>query len=385
MTSQGDRTTAPAYLDMDTGAHLPLDTPVWRSASGRPLMITPLAGITRAEIDTSRRSLWRYAKSLPLAVADPISLGEGCTPLIERPVDGATVLCKLEWVMPTGSFKDRGASVMLSVLRQQGITAVLEDSSGNGGAAIAGYAAAGGMAAKILVPASTQPGKTVQMRAYGAEVELIEGPRQATADAAVSQSDAIFYASHNWQPFFLQGTKTLAYELWEDLGFRAPDNVIIPLGAGSNVLGCDIGFGELQRAGEIDRLPRLFGVQPERCAPIHASFVAGVDTAVPVETGPTIAEGTAIARPERLREVIAALRRSGGATVAISEAAIEAALWQSARSGLYVEPTSAGTFAAYRQLLASGAIRRHETTVLVLTGSGLKATQRVAGLMGVEM
>ncbi|MBN8942847.1 MAG: pyridoxal-phosphate dependent enzyme [Rhizobiales bacterium] len=370
---------------MDTGAHLPLDTPVWRSASGRPLMITPLAGITRAEIDTSRRSLWRYAKSLPLAVADPISLGEGCTPLIERPVDGATVLCKLEWVMPTGSFKDRGASVMLSVLRQQGITAVLEDSSGNGGAAIAGYAAAGGMAAKILVPASTQPGKTVQMRAYGAEVELIEGPRQATADAAVSQSDAIFYASHNWQPFFLQGTKTLAYELWEDLGFRAPDNVIIPLGAGSNVLGCDIGFGELQRAGEIDRLPRLFGVQPERCAPIHASFVAGVDTAVPVETGPTIAEGTAIARPERLREVIAALRRSGGATVAISEAAIEAALWQSARSGLYVEPTSAGTFAAYRQLLASGAIRRHETTVLVLTGSGLKATQRVAGLMGVEM
>lgn len=126
-------------------------------------------------------------------------------------------------------------SVMLSVLRQQGVTAVLtavlEDSSCNGGAAVATYAAAGGMRAKILVPASTQPGKTVQMRAHCAEVELIDGPRQATADEAIRQSDQLFYASYNWQAFFLEGTKTLAYELWEDLGFRAPDNIIMPMGA----------------------------------------------------------------------------------------------------------------------------------------------------------
>jgi threonine synthase len=386
MADQGGTGAAePAYLDMETGAHLPLDRPVWRSASGRPLMITPLPGIRRGEIDTGRRSLWRYHRSLPVTVADPISLGEGLTPLVERRIDGIEALCKLEWVMPTGSFKDRGASVMLSVLRQQGIDAVLEDSSGNGGAAIAGYAAAGGMRAKILVPASTQPGKTVQMRAYGAEVELVEGPRQATADEAVRQSDAIFYASHNWQAFFLQGTKTLAYELWEDLGFRAPDNVIIPMGAGSNVLGCDLGFGELLRAGEIDRLPRLFGVQPERCAPIHASFVAGVDTPVPVEVGPTIAEGTAIAQPVRLKEVLSAIRRSGGATVAVSEQAIEAGLWQLAKAGLYVEPTSASTIAALKHLHTTGAIRPGETTVLVLTGSGLKATQRVAQLMGMTI
>jgi threonine synthase len=372
----------PTYLDTDSGQRLPLDTPVWRSPSGRPLMIAQLPGIRRNEIDRTQRSLWRYAKSLPLPVPDPISLGEGCTPLVQRRVAELEALFKLEWMMPSGSFKDRGASVMLSVLRQQGVEAVLEDSSGNGGAAIACYAAAGGLHAKILTPASTQRGKTVQMQAYGAEVEFVEGPRQATADEAVRQSEEIFYASHNWQAFFLQGTKTLAYELWEDLAFRAPDNVIIPMGAGSNVLGCDIGFGELIRAGEIGRLPRLFGVQPERCAPIHASFMAGVDVPVPVETGPTIAEGTAIADPVRLKEVIAAILRSGGATVAVSEEAIAESFRQFARAGLYVEPTSASTLPALRQLRDTGVIKSQELTVLVLTGSGLKATESVKGLMG---
>jgi threonine synthase len=370
-----------AYLDPETGQRLSLDTPVWRGPSGRPLMITPLAGIARGDIDRGQRSLWRYAKSLPLPVAAPITLGEGCTPLVRRRIDGLAAWCKLEWMMPTGSFKDRGAAVMLSVLRQQGVAAVLEDSSGNGGAAVACYAAAGGLRAKILVPAATQPGKIVQMRAYGAEVELVEGPRQASADEAGRQAEHIFYASHNWQAFFLQGTKTLAYELWEDLGFRAPDNVIIPMGAGSNVLGCDIGFSELMRAGEIARLPRLFGVQPERCAPIHASFVAGVDGPVPVDVGPTIAEGTAIAAPVRRKEVIGALRRCGGATVAVSEQAIVDALWRLAAAGLYVEPTAATPLAALRQLHAAGAVAPDEITVLVLTGSGLKATQRVMELM----
>ena len=165
---------------------------------------------------------------------------------------------------------------MISALRQQGVARLLEDSSGNGGAAIAAYAAAGGHASRrSSFPPSTQPAKTVQMRAYGAEVELVPGPRQATSDEAIRQSAAIFYASHNWQPFFLQGTKTLAYELWEDLGFRAPDNVVIPTGAGSNVLGCDIGFGELLRRGEIARLPRLFAAQPENCAPLRSRLRRG--------------------------------------------------------------------------------------------------------------
>jgi threonine synthase len=270
---------------------------------------------------------------------------------------------------------------MVSILRHQSVTRLLEDSSGNGGAAIAAYAAAGALAAKILVPAHTPQDKTAQMRAYGAEVELIPGTRQDVSDAAARQAARIFYAGHNWQPLFLQGTKTLAYELWEDLGFNAPHNVIIPTGAGSNVLGCDIGFGELLRRGEIARLPRLFAAQPANCAPLHASFIAGSGDFVPTEIRPTIAEGASIAKPVRAREVLAALRRSGGATVAVSEAEIEKALFGLSRIGLYVEPTSALAAAAFTRLLERAVIQPRETTVLVLTGSGLKATRRILELL----
>ncbi len=363
-----------AYIDPRTGQTYPLGEPRWRADTGGPLMITPLPGIGRDDFDTTRRSLWRYAASFPLSITDPITMGEGLTPLIEHGWRGGRAHFKLEWFAPTGSFKDRGATVMISTLRQQGIGGVLEDSSGNGGAAIAAYAAAGGMRAKILVPAATRSGKTVQMHAYGAEIELIPGTRQDTADAAERQAKDIFYGSHNWQAFFLQGTKTLAYELWEDLGFRAPDNVIIPTGAGSNVLGCDIGFCELLRRGEISRLPRLFAVQPENCAPLHATFLTGGDELVAIEPKPTIAEGTSIAKPVRTREVLAAVRRSGGRTVAVSEGEIEAAHGELARTGLYVEPTSASAAAALSKLLNARVVRPEDTTVLVLTGTGLKAT-----------
>ncbi len=374
--------TEPAYIDPIDGSTYPIAVPRWRSEAGRPLMITDLPGIGRDGIDTTTRSLWRYAGALPVAVADPITLGEGCTPLVRRPWNGGHAHFKLEWFAPSGSFKDRGASVMLSILRQQGIDAVLEDSSGNGGAAVATYAAAAGMRAKILVPASTSPAKTVQMRAAGAAIELIPGTRQDTADAAVAQAESIFYASHNWQAHFLQGTKTLAYELWEDLGFRAPDAVIIPCGAGSNVLGCDIGFRELLARGEIDRLPRLYAVQPAHCAPLHTGFEAGAEDFRPVSPKPTLAEGASIAQPVRGREVLAALRRSGGGTVAVSEADIEKALHGLARSGLYVEPTCAMAAAALTTLTGRGTIRADETNAVVLTGTGIKATPRIADLLG---
>jgi threonine synthase len=372
----------PAYVDPTSGQRYPISEPRWRSDTGAPLMITALPGLGRDVIDTGERSLWRYAAALPVEVRDPITMGEGLTPLISRRWRGVPALFKLEWFSPTGSFKDRGASVMVSILRAQGVTRLLEDSSGNGGAAIAAYTAAGGLAAKILVPASTPYDKTVQMRAYGAEVELIPGSRQDVSDAAAREAATIFYAGHNWQPFFLQGTKTLAYELWEDLKFNAPDNIIIPTGAGSNVLGCDIGFGELLRRGEIARRPRLFAAQPMNCAPLHASFTAESDDLAPVEARATIADGASIAKPVRAREVLAAIRRSGGATVAVSEAEIEKALFELSRIGLYVEPTSALAAAAFTKLLESGVVQPSETTVLVLTGSGLKATQRVGELSG---
>ncbi|HEY1934558.1 MAG TPA: pyridoxal-phosphate dependent enzyme [Acetobacteraceae bacterium] len=370
----------PAYLDPRTGQTFPLEQPRWSGPDRAPLLLTPLPGITRARIDHATSSLWRYRAALPFQPAEPISLGEGGTPLLRRTLHGAPVHLKAEWLMPTGSFKDRGASVMLSLLRHQGVRAVLEDSSGNGGAAVAAYAAAGGMAATIMAPASTSPAKLVQMRAHGATLELVPGTRQDTADAAVARSATIFYASHNWHPFFLQGTKTLAYELWEDMGFRAPDNVITPCGAGSNVLGCEIGFAELQRAGEIQTMPRIFAAQPANCGPIAAAFLAGADAPVDVEISPTIAEGTAIAQPIRLREVLGTLRETRGGAVMLTEAEIGHATLQLAAMGIYVEPTSAQAAAAFGKLLAAGTITPEQTTVLVLTGSGLKATPRIAEL-----
>ena len=369
------------YVDPRSGATFPLDAPRWCGPGQAPLMVSPLPGIGPADIETGTRSLWRYRAAFPLQPA-PVTMGEGCTPLISGRLHGADVLLKCEWQMPTGSFKDRGASVMLSVLRSQGVLDVLEDSSGNGGAAISAYAAAGGMRATIMAPASTSPAKTLQMRAHGATLERIPGTRQDTATAALARAETLFYASHNWHPFFLQGTKTLAYELWEDLGFRAPDNVIVPCGAGSNVLGCGIGFSELLRAGQIAALPRIFASQPANCAPIAAAF-RGEEG--PVTISPTIAEGTAIAVPVRPQEILGVLRESGGGAVTVTDAEIGQAMLRLARRGVYVEPTAAQVSAAFGKLLEAGAVTAGQTTVLVLTGSGLKATPAIAGLLGVKL
>jgi threonine synthase len=375
----------PQYLDPRSGATFPLDQPRWCGIDHAPLLLTPLLGLTRDQIETNTRSLWRYRAAFPFPIDDPITLGEGATPLIPRTIAGVRVLLKCEWINPTGSFKDRGASVMLSLLRAQGIDRVLEDSSGNGGAAISAYAAAGGMAATILAPASTSPAKTVQMRAHGATVDLIPGTRQDTADAAVARSASVFYASHNWHPFFLHGTKTLAYELWEDLGFRPPDNIITPCGAGSNVLGCEIGFSELLRAGQIECLPRIFAAQPANCAPVAAAFMANADGPVDTEIAPTMAEGTAIAQPIRIREVLGTLHETQGGAVTLTEKEIAEATLDLARVGIYVEPTSAQVAAAFAKLLETGTITPEQTTVLVMTGSGLKATPRIAGLLGIAL
>lgn len=362
------------YLDSRSKQTFPLDTPIWRSPSGQALMVTPLGGINREQINFAVRSLWRYSASLPLNVDTPISLGEGCTPLLASTFAGANCFFKLEWFAPTGSFKDRGTSVMLSILRQQGISSVLEDSSGNGGSSVAGYGAAGDVQVKVFVPDSTSPAKVAQIRAYGADVELVPGPREASEDAAIAASSQTFYASHNWHPFFLQGTKTLGYELWEDLGFDVPDNIIIPTGAGSNLLGCYIAFQELILSGEIEQMPRLFASQPSNCAPVHASFQAGSDEYTDCAFQDTAAEGTAIKRPIRLLEMLHALRDSNGSTVAVGEQEIVDASLMLARQGLYVEPTSAHAAAAFSKLLQSKTISESDETVIILTGTGLKAT-----------
>jgi threonine synthase len=232
------------------------------------------------------------------------------------------------------------------------------------------------------VPETASFPKIAQIAACGAEVVTIAGSRQDVAEAALVQSAQIFYASHNWQPIFVEGIKTLAYELWEQSELRAPDNLVVPLGYGSNVLGADRGFAELEAAGEIPRRPRLFGVQAARCAPLAAAFRAGVEHLVAVDVAPTIAEGIATPRPTRAAEVLRAVRDSGGDIVAVEEAEIVEALRHLAKRGLYVEPTAAAAGAGLSRLLARGVIRPYEHTVLVLTGSGLKASAVIGERLG---
>lgn len=367
----GPERSAPVYRDPVTGAEFPIGEPRWRSADGSPLMISRGPGIARDDIARTDRSLWRYRAALPVDVADPVSLGEGCTPLVARELAGGLAHCKLEWFSPTGSFKDRGASVMVSILREQGVTSLIEDSSGNGGAAIAAYGAAAGMDVTVFAPASTSPAKLAQARAYGATIELVPGPREASQEAAIAAADGgPRYASHNWQALFLEGTKTLAYEIWEDLGFDAPDHVVVPVGAGSSLLGCALGFAELYRAGQIARMPSLHAAQPFNCSPIDAAFHGDADRSVV----PTVAEGTAIRNPLRAAQILDAIRETGGCTIAIAEHEILAARTALAAQGWFVEPTSATAAAAFTHLRGRGTIQPGETAVVVLTGSGLKSS-----------
>jgi threonine synthase len=364
-----------------SGRRYPLDEPRWRGDDGSPLMVEPLPGITRAEVDTPVRSLWRYAAALPLTYDRPVTLGEGCTPLLPLELDGLALHVKPEWFNPTASFKDRGTTVMMSTLARQGVGAMLEDSSGNGGSSVAAYAAAAGIRATILAPAATSAAKIQQSRAHGARVDLVPGTRQATADEAVRRSADTFYASHNWHPFFLQGTKTIAYEIWEDLGFSAPDAVILPAGAGSLVLGCHLGFAELLASGAITRRPRLLVAQPRNCSPLVTAFAQGAPAVSPGHWSPTVAEGTSIAAPVRDREVLAAVRTSGGDMAAVAEQDIAPATLELAGRGLYAEPTSAIVVPAIREFRRRGALPDGGTAVVVLTGSALKAADAVGRLL----
>ncbi len=363
------------------GMAYPADRPLWHCDCGGPLDLEPGQGLRRSDIDADDASLWRYRAALALKESPRVSLGEGWTPLVTRHWDGAPVRFKLESQMPTGSFKDRGTAVMLNHLLQVGVGPIHEDSSGNAGSSIATYAAAAGLRCRIYVPASAPRGKVVQIAAAGAEVRAIPGTREAVTEAALAAIGESFYASHNWHPYFIEGTKTLAYELWEQLGFAVPDNILVPTGYGSNILGLDRGFDELIRQGEISRRPRLFAVQAENCSALAAAWAVGAADYVPFTPTATIADGIATVKPVRTAEVLAALRRSGGGVVTVPEAEIGPALKTLGRLGLFVEPTAATASAALSRLLRDRTIRPDETTIVVLTGHGLKATDKIAELL----
>jgi L-threonine synthase (EC 4.2.3.1) len=203
-----------------------------------------------------------------------VTLGEGWTPLVAAPDRDASY--KLEALFPTASFKDRGAAVTLSQAAAFGVDRVVEDSSGNAGAAIATYAARAGIDAEIFVPADAKPGKLAAIERSDATVRRVEGSRQDVTDACIATVEAdtgenAWYASHAWQPSFLEGTATFAYEVAAQRDWAVPDAVVTPLGHGTLFLGAYLGFRRLHRAGWTDGVPRLYGAQAAGIAPIVAS------------------------------------------------------------------------------------------------------------------
>ena len=371
------------YINPRTQETWSIETPLWRAPDdGGYVNLSMGPGITPDEIDGSVHSLWRYGSALRLPGPPLRSLGEGWTPLLESAWDDVPVRMKAEFMMPSGSFKDRGVSVMLTYLKQCGVAEILEDSSGNAGASVATYGAALGFDCRIFTPATAPIAKRNQMAAMGAEVVAVPGTRDDVETAALAEAEKRFYAGHNYQPYFLEGTKTLAFELWEQLGFDVPDHIVTPLGQGSNVMGSHIGFEELRRRGVVDRLPRIHGIQAVNAAPYYAAYAAGVDKPVPIDAAPTIADGIASTKPVRLKEVLNAIRSTDGRCVAVTEEEIIAALRQFTRRGHFIEPTCAAAGAGLSKLIAEGTVKAGETTVVVLTGSGLKAVDRIADALG---
>ncbi len=322
------------------------------------------------------RGLWRYSALLP--EVEPISLGEGGTPCVPSvrvgPALGVELWFKLEGANPTGSFKDRGAAVLVAVLKALGARKLADDSSGNAGAALAAYAARAGLPAVLFVPENASPRKLAQIRAYGAHLVTVPGPRsQATLalQRACAQDPQLVYASHNASPYFLAGLTPLAYEIWEDMG--APDHVVVPVGGGGLFLGLWYGFQVLRRLGRTERVPKMHAVQAQACAPIVDAWLKKSPQPSAVEPQATVAEGLRVAQPPRGREILRALRENGGSALAVPDEAILTAQAQLAEGeGLFVEPTSAVALAALPELVRQGVIRPGERVVVPLTGSGLK-------------
>ena len=363
------------------GASAPGPT-AWRCPScGSPLEfeLPPADAATFADERSS--GVWRYRGWLP--PVDPVALGEPTTALVEVQAAGRTVLAKLEGALPTGSFKDRGTSVTVSWLRAQGVREIVVDSSGNAGASFAAYAARAGLRLRLFVPADASPAKLLQARAHGAVVVSVPGPRAAAGEEARrALEDAgpeVAYASHLWQPAFLAGTATFAYEVFEQLGGIAPDAVVAPLGGGTLLLGAHIGFGRLRAAGMIERVPRLIGVQSDACSPLARAFRAGEPDAVAVTPAATIAEGIRIDRPPRSRQILAAIRETGGDIVEVSDDDIRDSMRDLLAQGVFVEPTSA---AAHAGLARSTIGDTAGTVVLAMTGHGLKATGPIEAILG---
>ncbi|MFB6086465.1 MAG: pyridoxal-phosphate dependent enzyme [Halodesulfurarchaeum sp.] len=339
----------------------------WRCVCGSPLELdaTLAPGTPPAQLDRDR-GLWAFDSLIP--VDRRVTLGEGFTPLVEAPNWDASF--KLEYVFPSGSFKDRGATTILSRAAALGVDRVIEDSSGNAGAAIALYAARAGIPADIYVPEGIKPAKRAAIAGTGATVREVSGTRSAVSEAAreAAESGPGWYASHAWNPAFYAGTATVAYEIAVNRDFDLPEAIVAPIGHGTLYLGLYRGFSTLRDAGWIDELPRLLGVQATGVAPIATAL--GADRSGAPRND--LADGIQIAEPVRAGEIRRAVRATAGDVVAVDESATRSAWRALHRAGFHVEPTSAVAVAGLEAFRERG-LDPAADIVVPLTGSGLKA------------
>ena len=328
--------------------------------------------------DPNRHSIEWHGVKMPVPFhsdSPTATMGEGHTPVVPLPrvceaLGARSLFGKLELMNPTGSFKDRGAATMLSVAVEQGVCEVVEDSSGNAGAAIAAYAARVGIEAHIFAPATAPRAKTSQIQVYGAEMHPVPGPREASTEAALQyqREHGIVYASHNLSPYFLEGVKTFAYEVAAQMS-PTPDHIVIPVGNGSLLIGAWKGYIELLRGGVVNGMPNLHAVQADAVKPIAAQFAGEQWTA----GGSTVAGGISVGSPPRKNQVIRAISDTGGVAISVSDESI--LIWQTflaSSEGIFAEPTSAAALAGLEKLIGSGTIGPDETALVAITGFGLK-------------
>jgi len=325
-------------------------------------------------------TMWRYAEVLP--DAEPVSLGEGFTPMLPSR-EFPNVYIKDEGLNPTGSFKARGLSAAVTMAKKYGLKKLAIPSAGNAGSALAAYAAAAGLESYIFMPKDVPLANRVECEIYGANVTLVDG---LISDCARMVSEGKekqgwFDVSTLKEPFRVEGKKTMGYEAAEQLGWRVPDGIIYPTGGGVGLIGMWKAFDEMEELGWIksDR-PRMVSVQSSGCAPIVKAWDEGKSSAEFWPNASTLAAGLRVPKPYGDYLILDILKKSGGVAVAVSDDEIMDALRHWARvEGIFAAPEGAAALAAYRKLRDKGFFAPEDTVILFNTGSGLKYLDVIEG------
>src|SRR5437764_1322790 len=354
-----------------TGCHKPLLAIIDLDAASRTL--------TRDNLTTRERSLWRYREVLPLpGDFEPVSLGEGGTPLLRAEKFGHDIelWIKDESLNPTQSFKARGMSVAVSMAKYLGATKLVVPSAGNAGGALAAYAARAGVKAHVFMPHDTPRANIIECRELGAHVTLIDGfITDCAAEIGRHKADeGWFDMSTVKEPYRVEGKKTLGCELAEQLNWKLPDVILYPTGGGTGLIGMWKAFDEMEALGWIDqKRPRMFSVQASGCAPIVRAFEAGEEFAGEFPNAHTVASGLRVPKAIGDFLMLKILRESNGGAIAVEdEEMIRTVREVGSAEGLFVAPEGAACFAALKKLRASGKIDIGEQVVIFNTGSGIK-------------